>query len=113
MLAVARPEEAPLVSALRAGDEAAFLSLVQRHHSSMVRVARVFVNSPAIAEEVAQEAWLGALEGIGKFEGRSSIRSWLLAIVSNRARTRAEREARSSPFSALEPDDDEPSVDPD
>jgi len=71
------------------------------------------VNSPAVAEEVAQEAWLAALEGIGKFEGRSSVRSWLFTIVANRARTRAQREERSAPFSSLEPEQGEaPAVDP-
>lgn len=105
--------ETQLLAALRAGDESAFLFLVQHYHSSMVRIARVFVHSDSLAEEVAQEAWLAALEGIAKFEGRSTVRSWLFTIVANRARTRAEREARSSPFSALEPAQEEgPAVDP-
>jgi RNA polymerase sigma-70 factor, ECF subfamily len=106
-------EETELVALLRSRDEGAFLALVQRYHSSMIRVAQVFVNSPALAEEVAQEAWLAALEGIGMFEGRSSVRSWLFAIVANCARTRARREGRSTPLSSLEPDQDEgAAVDP-
>ncbi len=106
-------EETELVALLRSRDEGAFLVLVQRYHSSMIRVARVFVNSPALAEEVAQEAWLAALEGIGGFEGNSSVRSWLFAIVANCARTRARREGRSTPMSSLEPDQEEgAAVDP-
>jgi RNA polymerase sigma-70 factor (ECF subfamily) len=108
-----QPGEALLVSALRAGDERAFTELVQRHHAYLVRVALVFVRSPAVAEEVAQETWLVALEGIGKFEGRSSVRSWLFGIAVNRARTRGEREARTAPLSSLESEDeDAPAVDP-
>src|SRR6185312_10207563 len=99
------------VAALREGDEAAFLAVVRRHHPSMVRVARAFVASDAVAEEVVQEAWLGVLDGIGQFEGRSSLRSWLFSIVANRARSRAAREARSAPFSSFDEPDDEPAVD--
>jgi RNA polymerase sigma-70 factor (ECF subfamily) len=101
-------EEARLVEALRAGDEAAFRELVARHHSSLVRLATVFVRSRAVAEEVAQEAWLGLLQGLDRFEGRSSLRTWLFRILANIAKTRAQREGRSIPFSSLEPD--EPAV---
>jgi RNA polymerase sigma-70 factor (ECF subfamily) len=108
-----QPGEVELVSALRAGDERAFMELVQRHHASLVRLAQVFVGSPAVAEEVAQETWLAALEGIGRFEGRSSVRSWLFSIAANRARTRGQREARTAAFSSLQPEDeDAPAVDP-
>src|SRR6185295_20302347 len=105
-----REEDLQLVAALREGDEAAFLAVVRRHHPSMVRVARAFVASDAVAEEVVQEAWLGVLDGIGQFEGRSSLRSWLFSIVANRARSRAAREARSAPFSSWDEPDEEPAV---
>jgi RNA polymerase sigma-70 factor, ECF subfamily len=94
-------DELELVGALRRGDERAFMTLVDRHGPSMFRLARVYVRDRAVAEEVVQEAWLGVLRGIDRFEGRSSLRTWLLRIVANLARTRAVREARSIPFSAL------------
>ena len=89
------------LAALRSGDEAAFLALVRTHNSSMVRVAQIYVGSRAIAEEVAQEAWLGAIKGLDRFEGRSSVKTWLFRIVTNIAKTRAVREGRTIPFSAL------------
>jgi RNA polymerase sigma-70 factor, ECF subfamily len=89
------------VEALRAGDEAAFLALVERHHRAMVRTAAAFVRSEAVAEEVAQEAWLGVLSGLARFEGRAALRTWIFQIVVNQARARAAREARSVPLSAL------------
>lgn len=97
-----QPGEQELVAALRHGEEPAFLAVVRRFHSSMLRVARVFVNSDAVAEEVVQETWLAVLEGIGAFEGRVSLRSWMFSIVANRAQSRAVREARSEPFSSFE-----------
>jgi RNA polymerase sigma-70 factor (ECF subfamily) len=89
------------LEALRAGDEAAFMAFVGRHHAAMVRVAQIYVGSRAIAEEVAQEAWVGALNGLNRFEGRSSLKTWLFRIVTNLAKTRAVREGRTIPFSAL------------
>jgi len=106
------PEEIDLIAALRRGDEAAFLSLVRSCQSSMTRVARLFVSSDAVAEEVVQETWLAVLQGIAAFEGRSSVRSWILSIVANRARSRGQREARSAPFSSFDDAEDEPAVDP-
>jgi RNA polymerase sigma-70 factor, ECF subfamily len=102
------------LAALRSGDEAAFLALVRRHNASMVRVAQIYVGSRAIAEEVAQEAWLGALKGLDRFEGRSSIKTWLFRIVTNIAKTRAVREGRTIPFSALRNPEhvQEPAVEP-
>jgi len=82
---VAGDGEAELIRRLRAGDEAAFVALVDRHHAAMVRLARGYVRSQAVAEEVAQESWLGLLRGIDRFEGRSSLRTWLYRIVINRA----------------------------
>ena len=79
------PGEGELLGRLRAGDEEAFACLVDRHHAAMVRFARGYVRSPAVAEEVAQDAWLGLLRGLDRFEGRSSLRTWLFRIVANRA----------------------------
>lgn len=84
-----------LLTRLREGDEDAFVTLVSKHHDPMLRLARTFVHSHAVAEEVVQETWLGVLRGIDRFEGRSSLRTWLLAILVNRARTMGTREARS------------------
>ena len=90
-----------LVERLRAGDEEAFMDLVVRWSPSLLRVARMYVPSQAVAEEVVQETWLGVLQGIGRFEGRSSLRTWVFSILVNRARTRGERERRTIPFAAL------------
>jgi RNA polymerase sigma-70 factor (ECF subfamily) len=94
-------EELRLVEALRAGDENIFVELVRLHGPAMVRVARIYVSSRAVAEEVVQETWLAVLTGIGSFEGRSSFKGWLFGILANKARTRAAKEGRSLPFSAL------------
>jgi RNA polymerase sigma-70 factor (ECF subfamily) len=99
-----------LLARLRAGDEAAFMTLVDRYGPLMLRVALMHVRSRAVAEEVVQEAWLGVLKGLDRFEGRSTLKTWILRIVTNLARTRGVREQRSVPLSSLEP---EPSVDPD
>lgn len=96
------------LAALRAGDDAAFLDLVRRHGPAMLRVARTFVSDRGVAEEVVQEAWLAALQGLGHFEGRSSLKTWIFQILINRARTRARRDARSIPFSALVLSETEP-----
>jgi RNA polymerase sigma-70 factor (ECF subfamily) len=94
------PERA-LVQSLAAGDERAFNEIVGRYHRSLVRLARNYVRSEAVAEEVAQDAWCAVVTGIERFEGRSSFKTWLFSIVVNKARTRAERERRTTPFSAL------------
>ena len=88
-------DDARFLKRLRAGDEAAFVALVAAHHDAMVRLASTFVSSRAIAEEVVQDTWLAVVRGIERFEGRSSLRTWLLAILVNRARTAETREARS------------------
>jgi RNA polymerase sigma-70 factor (ECF subfamily) len=106
-------EDAPLVAALRAGDEAAFRELIRRYGAGMLRVAQMYVSSRAVAEEVVQEAWLGVLNGIDRFEGRSSLKTWLFRIVANTAKTRGVREARSLPFSAFADDEGEATVSPD
>ena len=103
-----------LVERLRAGDEDAFMTLVDRLQPMMLRVARMYVASQAVAEEVVQEAWLGVLQGIDRFEGRSTLRTWILRIVTNIAKTRGARESRSVPFASLAGDDlDAPTFDPD
>ncbi|MFN8484287.1 MAG: sigma-70 family RNA polymerase sigma factor [Anaerolineae bacterium] len=109
------PEEMALVLALRRGDEAAFVTLVERYHAALVHVALPYVSDRTTAEEVAQETWLGVLQGLDRFEGRSSLKTWIFRILLNTAKTRGVRERRSIPFSSFEhPDDtaDEPSVDP-
>ena len=93
--------DAALLALLRAGDEAAYTEIVRRYHGSLVRVASAHVRSAALAEEIAQEAWLAVLNGLARFEGRSSFRTWLFTIVANLAKTRGAREARTVPFSAL------------
>jgi RNA polymerase sigma-70 factor (ECF subfamily) len=90
-----------LVRALRAGDELAFMMLVDRMQPTMLRIARMYVSNRAVAEEVVQEAWVGVLRGLAKFEGRSSLRTWILRILVNTAKTRGQREARSVPFSSV------------
>ena len=107
-------EEMRLVDGLRAGDEAAFAELMRLYGASMLRVAQLYVRSRAVAEEVVQEAWLAVFKGISRFEGRSSLKTWLFRILTNTAKTRAVREGRSIPFSALAgEEEDAPSVDPD
>jgi len=105
--------EAALVARLRAGDEAAFAFLVDMYGRSMLRVARLYVRDRAAAEEVVADTWLAVLRGIDRFEGRSSLRTWIFSILVNLAKTRGVRESRTVPFSALAGDDaesGEPSV---
>jgi RNA polymerase sigma-70 factor, ECF subfamily len=111
--AAAASEEAELVARLRAGDERAFESLVESYHGTMIAVARTYVKTRDVAEEVVQEAWLGVLKGLDRFEGRSSLKTWILRILVNTAMTRGGREARSVPFSSLAPvDEEQPAVEP-
>lgn len=108
-------DEARLVAALRRGDEQAFLTLVERYHPMLQRVALSYVGSRALAEEVVQEAWLGVVRGIDRFEGRSSLKTWIFRILTNQARTHGAREARSIAFADLAGErgaPDEPAVDP-
>lgn len=104
--------ETSVIEALRAGDEATFTRLVREYGASMLRVARLYVGIGAVAEEVVQEAWVGVLKGIGSFEGRSTLKTWIFRILTNIAKTRGQREGRTIPFSALAADD-EPAVDRD
>ena len=105
-------DEADLVARLRGGDEQAFEALVARHYGTMLAVAQTHVRSRAVAEEVVQEAWLGVLQSLDRFEGRSSLKTWILAILVNKAKTRGVREARTVPFASLAPEDNEPAVAP-
>jgi RNA polymerase sigma-70 factor (ECF subfamily) len=93
--------EAQLVSALRAGDQAAFTDLVRRLHPGMVRVATSYVSSRAVAEEVVQDTWLAVLESLERFEGRSTLKTWIFRILVNQAKSRGVRERRTLPFSAI------------
>ena len=93
--------EAALVVALRAGDEHAFRELVARHHAALIRLARASVSSDSVAEDVAQETWLAVIQGIDRFEGRSSLKTWIFRILVNRARSRGVREHRVVPLSSL------------
>jgi RNA polymerase sigma-70 factor (ECF subfamily) len=109
---VVASDEARLLEALRAGDEDAFTALVDRYGASMLRLARTFVGSTSAAEEVVQDTWLAVVTGLDRFEGRSSLKTWLFTILVNKAKTRAVRDARTIPFSSLEFDADEPAVEP-
>jgi RNA polymerase sigma-70 factor (ECF subfamily) len=89
------------------------MRLVEQLQPTMLRVARMYVSTAAVAEEVVQDAWLGVLRGLDTFEGRSSLRTWIFRILTNIAKTRGRREGRSLPFASLAGDDlDAPAVDP-
>jgi RNA polymerase sigma-70 factor (ECF subfamily) len=90
-------DDADLVARLRAGDEAAFVILVERFHAPLLRLAGTFVPNRAVAEEVVQDTWLGVVRGIDRFEGRSSLKTWLFRILVNRARSTGVRERRHTP----------------
>ncbi len=104
-----------LIELLRSRDAHAFSDLLDRYHGPLLRLALVYVPSRAVAEEVVQETWVGVLNGLAGFEGRSSLKAWIFRILTNRAKTRGMREHRTVPFSALadgEGDgEQEPSVD--
>jgi RNA polymerase sigma-70 factor (ECF subfamily) len=111
---VAGVDDAELVRRIRAGDRSAFAGLVRRHGGALLRLARLFVRDESVAEEVVQDTWAAALEGLDGFEGRASFKTWLYRILANRARTRAAREGRTVPFSALaQAEGDERAVDAD
>jgi RNA polymerase sigma-70 factor (ECF subfamily) len=94
-----------LVVRLQAGEEAAFVTLVERYHRALLRVASAFVPGHAVAEEVVQDTWMAVVRGIARFEERSSVKTWLFHIVANRARSVAPRERREVPLHST---DDEP-----
>ena len=103
----ASPDELWLIEALRRGEEAAFVMLINQYHAPLLRLALLYVPDRALAEEVVQETWIAVLQGIHRFEARSSLKTWLFRILMNRARTHAQRERRSVPFSSLGPFDGE------
>jgi len=105
-------DDAVLVKALMVRDADAFEYLLDRYHPSLVRLAQQYVPSRAVAEEVAQETWLAVIEGIDRFEQRSSIKTWLFRILINIARSRGVQESRSIPFATTAALDDDPVVDP-
>ncbi len=96
-----------LLARLRDGDEEAFVTLVGRYNGSLLRLARTYVPSDAVAEEAVQDTWMGVVRGVDRFEGRSSFKTWLFRILVNRARTAGTREHRDLPLT-----DNEPAVDP-
>ncbi len=113
---VASADDLYLIEQLRSGNEAAFVALIDRYATAMLRLAMVYVTAGAVAEEVVQETWLAVLEGLNRFEGRSSLKTWMFRILTNCAKTRAQREGRSIPLSSLsDMDTDYPeyAVDPD
>jgi RNA polymerase sigma-70 factor (ECF subfamily) len=97
--------EPEIVKRLVQGDERLFTCVVERYHRVMLGVAGHFTSNRALAEEIVQETWMAVLTGLPRFEGRSSLKGWIFAILANRSRTRASREARSIPTSAMEGDD--------
>jgi RNA polymerase sigma-70 factor, ECF subfamily len=114
MSALRSQGEAELIAGLRAGEDDAFVELVDTYAASLMRVAALYVRDRAVVQEVVQETWLGVMRGIHRFEGRSSLGTWLFSILTNTAKTRAVREARTVPFAALSGQaEDEPSVSPD
>ena len=111
--AAGRPED-PLLERLRAGDADAFAEIVNGWSPLMLHLARTYVSTEASAQEVVQDTWLAVIRGLGGFEGRSSVRTWVLRILANLGKTRGAREARTLPLSSLDPGEpDEPAVDPD
>ncbi len=108
--------DAGLVAALQRRDERVFTDVVTKYHGQLLRLALAHHPSRAIADEIVQETWLAVVQGVDRFEGRSSFKTWLFRILVNRARTRAEREGRMVPFSSLASEaegDDDPAVSPD
>src|SRR5918994_935648 len=109
-------DDTVLVPALRDGDEAAFAWLLDRYDNSLRRVAMSYVQSRSVAREVVQDTWMGVINGIDRFEGRSSLKTWVYRILTNVARARGVREHRSVPFAAASgalEDGAEPALDPD
>jgi RNA polymerase sigma-70 factor (ECF subfamily) len=109
----ARDDDAELLARLRGGDEGAFAAIVSGWSPMMLRVARGHVSTDASCQEVVQETWMAVVRGLDAFEGRSSLRTWVFRILTNLAKTRGVREARSVPMSTWAPDDETgPTVDP-
>ena len=113
--AISERDDQELVTALRSGDEATFAALIDAHSAALVRVARTYVPTLEIAEETVQETWIAVMRGIDRFEGRSSLKTWIFRILTNLAMKAGPRERRSLPFSAIAAaeGDGGPTVDPD
>jgi RNA polymerase sigma-70 factor, ECF subfamily len=97
---VSHPEEVDLIQRLRSGDPKAQTGLVRRHHAALLRQAFLVVRDQALAEDVVQDAWIAAFRGIDGFDGRSSVLTWLVRIVVNKAKSRRRLENRFLPFTA-------------
>jgi RNA polymerase sigma-70 factor (ECF subfamily) len=95
-------DDAAVIAALRARDESVFEALMREYNAALLRVAQIYVPTRAVAEDVVQDTWIGVLNGIDRFEGRSSLKTWIFRILTNIAKTRGQREGRTLPFSALE-----------
>ncbi len=106
----ATADDQRIIAGLRVGNETTFVEMVDRYNGSLVRVAMRYVPSRAVADEVVQDTWIGVIEGIDRFEGRSTFKTWLYKILIYKARARGERERRTVPLSALPGDDSAPSV---
>jgi len=113
---VASDDDSHLIESLRNGNEAAFVSLIDRYSDIMLRLARIYVTAWPVAEEVVQDTWMSVFEHLGHFEGRSSLKTWMFRILINCAKTQAQREGRSIPFSSrsgMSTDRTEPAVESD
>ncbi len=103
-LAVSKETEQQLVERLRAGDTETFTSLVDRYHRLLLHLCRAYVSTPSVAEEIVQETWMAVVDGLGKFEGRSTLRSWICAIAINHARMRRRKDRRMVLLSVFDGD---------
>jgi RNA polymerase sigma-70 factor (ECF subfamily) len=106
------PPDADLVAGLRTGAEATFAALLDAWSPGLLRTARGYVASPEAAEDVVQETWIAVIRGIHRFEGRSTLRTWVYRILVNIAKTHGVKESRTLPWSSLSADDTGPTVDP-
>lgn len=98
----AKLDEMVLLNLLRQPDEMAFAQLIEQYHSSLVRIACIYVQDTTIAEEIAQDTWLAVFQGMDRFEGRSSLKTWIFTILTNKAKTRSQRENRTLSYTDLE-----------
>ena len=107
-------EEQSLIARLRNGDAGAFDELVNKHHGALIRMALGHVADREVAEEVVQDTWMAVIEGLARFEGRSSLRTWICGILIHKAKDRGVREKRHTTFSDFEShsDDNDEAVDP-
>jgi len=98
---VVRDPVDPDLAALRSGDEAAFEALIGRYHGPMLRLAMTYVRDRGVAEDAVQETWLTCLRTIDRFQGRSSLKTWIFGILLNVARSRRRKESRILTFTSL------------